>query len=529
MIKTNIKAEISYTKGDLVSALCKTLPIDKEEIKSLNILKRTLNLSDKGNIHYDLTVEAELSPERESGLLKMRKKVSPSEKHELIIPIVKTEVRPVVVGAGPSGLFAALLLAMAGAEPILCERGLEVEQRQKKVELFEKLQVLDTECNIQFGEGGAGTFSDGKLKSGAKDKYKNFILEKFVEYGAAADILFSSTAHVGTDRLSVIVKKIREEIISLGGEVHFGARLTDIKTRDGRLVGGCIEREGKTECFETDTLILAAGHSARDTFELLKKTGALLTPRPFGMGVRIEHKREYTDRMVYGGNAPSGIETASYHLVTHLENGRSVYSFCMCPGGSVVAASSEEGGIVTNGMSKYARDGENSNAAFLVSLTPDDFASSDPLSGLDLQRKIENAAFNLTSSYKAPSIRMEDFVKGNKPKGMGGISPAYPIGTELFAPESYLPKCITESLRAAIPEFDSWMTGFYYPDAPLTGPETRSTSPVRVEREESYEALGIKGLYPVGEGAGYSGGIVSSARDGLLAAEYIILNKYKSV
>ncbi len=522
MIKTNLKIKVGYTEDELYDALTYALPIERSEVKELNILKRSLNLSDKGDIHYDMTVEAELSAEREAGLLKMKKKVKPSEELALEFKSYLPSLRPVVVGAGPAGLFAALALATAGARPIVYERGLDVDERKKKVRLFEELCILDTECNVQFGEGGAGTFSDGKLKVGAKDKYKKWILDKFVEYGAAPDVLFSTTAHVGTDRLSVVVKKLREEIIELGGEVHFGAKLVSLFVKEGKISGGNVAKNGRKEDFVTDTVILAAGHSALDTFELLRDAGAILTPRPFGMGVRIEHKREYTDRMVYGCNSPEGIETASYHLVSHLENGRSVYSFCMCPGGTVVAAASDECGIVTNGMSEYARNGENSNAAFLVSLTPEDFCSDDPLSGIALQRRIERAAYRLTDSYKAPVQRMEDFAKCRGALSIGEIGPTYPIGTELFSPEEYLPTVVTDSLRAAIWEFDDWMPGFYHPDAPMTGPETRSTSPVRVEREADYSAVGIKGLYPVGEGAGYSGGIISSARDGVVVAMSIL-------
>ena len=525
MIKTNIKLPIGYSADDIKEALTRALPISKDEIKKVNIIRRSINLSDKKDIHYDLTLEAEFSEEREAGLLKMKKKVKPAERFELDPPPSKLKTRPIVVGAGPAGLFAALLLAEAGAMPILYERGLSAEERGKKIKLFESLGILDTECNVQFGEGGAGAYSDGKLKVGAMDKYKKWILERFVECGAPADILFSATAHVGTDLLGGIISRIRKRIESLGGEVFFGTKLVSIKVRENRLVGGEIERDGKREAFSTDTLILATGHSAKDTFEMLLECGATLTPRPFGIGVRIEHKREYTDKMVYGDSAPGGIETASYHLVTHLKNGRSVYSFCMCPGGSVVAAASEKFGVVTNGMSEYRRDGENSNAAFLVSLTPEDFGSTDPLCGVSFQRKIEKAAYSLTSSYRAPTQRMEDFISDKKTSSFGEILPTYPIGTEFFRCEDYLPEFVTDSLRAAIGEFDEWMPGFYHSDALLTGPETRSTSPVRVERDETFSAVGIEGLYPIGEGAGYSGGIISSARDGAVVARSILERK----
>lgn len=525
MVKFNIKVKIGYNREDVTSAITDLLPVEKEELKEFNILRRTLNLSDKGNIHYDLTVEAAFSEERERGLLKMKKKVKPSEELSLSIPRSVLSERPVVIGAGPAGLFSALLLAEAGARPIVYERGLPADKRSEKIRLFESLGILDTECNVQFGEGGAGTYSDGKLKVGAMDKYKKWILNTFVENGAPADILFSSTAHVGTDLLPTVVSGIRRSIESLGGEVHFGAKLVSIKTANNRVTGGEVEISGEREEFFTDKLILGTGHSARDTFELLRECGVKLTPRPFGMGVRIEHRREYTDRMVYGDHAPEGIETASYHLVTHLQNGRSVYSFCMCPGGSVVAAASEEGGIVTNGMSKFRRDGENSNAAFLVSLTPEDFGSDDPLAGIAFQKKIEESAYRLTNSYKAPAQRMEDFLHNIKSLKQGEITPTYPIGTESFKCEDYLPECITDSLRAAIHEFDSWMPGFFCPDSPMTGPETRSTSPVRIERDESFRAVGIEGLYPIGEGAGYSGGIISSARDGAVVAMSILENE----
>lgn len=529
MVKFNIKLGIGYGEEDILSAITGVLPVAKEEIKELNILKRSLNLSDKSDIHYDLTVEARFSEERERGLLKMKKKVKPSERLSLEIPPSRLEERPVIIGAGPAGLFAALLLAEAGARPIVYERGLPVKEREEKIRLFETLSVLDPECNVQFGEGGAGTYSDGKLKVGSMDVYKRWILEKFISHGAPLDILFSQTAHVGTDLLSGIVSGLTKEIESLGGEVVFSAKLTSLNLKDGKVIGGEVEKCGEHIAFSASRVILATGHSARDTFLLLRELGAILTPRPFGMGVRIEHKREYTDTMVYGGNYPEGIETASYHLVTHLNNGRSVYSFCMCPGGSVVAAASQVGGIVTNGMSKFGRNGENSNAAFLVGLTPEDFGSDDPLAGIALQKKIEETAYRLTNSFKAPVQRMEDFVKNRNTSALGDIHPSYPVGVECFRAEEYLPEVITDSLRAAIGEFEDWLPGFYCPDSPLTGPETRSTSPVRIERGEDFSAVGIRGLYPVGEGAGYSGGIISSARDGAVVALSILESSKNSI
>ena len=527
MIKTDIKVPFSYSDDDIFSALSAHIPVSREEILDRRILKRNLNISDKNDIHYDMTIGISLSAEREAGLLKMKKKVSPADSLSFEIPICRFDSRPVVVGAGPAGLFAALLLAEAGARPILLERGLAVDERTKKVESFNRFSVLDPECNIQFGEGGAGTFSDGKLKVGGLDKYKYKVLSDFVSAGAPEDILYSVGAHVGTDKLQNIVKKLRQNIISRGGEVLFSTKLKSFKIRDGQIVGCIAEHCGEQIEFDTDTIILATGHSARDVFTMLKNSGAILEPKGFGIGLRIEHPREYIDKLVYGSNPPEGIGAASYHLVTHLQNNRSVYSFCMCPGGSVVAAASEQGGIVTNGMSEYARNADNSNAAFLVSVTPDDFGSDDVLAGIELQRGIEQRAFLVAGeNYHAPTTSMEAFME-SKPPIISSVKPSYPVGTELVSPENYLPEFITDSIRAAIPDFDAWMKGFYYPDAAMTGPETRTTSPVRVLRGNECEAVGIKGLYPAGEGAGYAGGIVSSARDGLIVAEAIIL-KHKS-
>jgi uncharacterized FAD-dependent dehydrogenase len=522
MIKTDIKLPFAYSDDDIFSAISARIPVRREEILDIRILKRSLNISDKNNIYYDMTVGISLSDEREVGLLKMKKKVKPADDLFFEIPVCKFNSRPIVVGAGPAGLFAALLLAEAGARPILLERGLDVEERTKVVERFNKFSILDSECNVQFGEGGAGTFSDGKLKVGGLDKYKYKVLSDFVSAGAPDDILYSVGAHVGTDKLQNIVKKLRQNITELGGEVLFSTKLTSLKIRDGQIVGCVAERFGESLEFDSDDLILATGHSARDVFVMLKESGASLEAKGFGIGLRIEHPREYIDDLIYGSNPPDGIGAASYHLVTHLQNGRSVYSFCMCPGGSVVAAASEQGGIVTNGMSEYARNADNSNAAFLVSVTPDDFGSDDVLAGIELQRRIEQKAFAVTGgNYRAPATCMEALMNGKKAR-ISSVKPSYSVGTEPISPDEYLPEFITQSIRYAIPDFDAWMKGFYYPDAALTGPETRTTSPVRVLRGSDFEAIGIKGLYPAGEGAGYAGGIVSSARDGLMVAEAII-------
>ncbi|MBQ7356440.1 MAG: hypothetical protein IJW66_03460 [Clostridia bacterium] len=522
MIKTDISLPLFYTDEDIFAAVTASLPVERCEILDFSIVKRSLVLSDKSNIHYKTTVALAFSEERERGLLKMKKRVSQYPDYTITLPAAHLGTRPVVCGFGPAGMFSALALAEAGARPIVIERGLDIDARNKRVSLFSKMGILDTECNVQYGEGGAGSYSDGKLKVGSMDKYKMYVLKALVSAGANPDILFSSTAHVGTDVLSGVVKKIRERIISLGGEVRFGVRLEKINLKSRRVCSVTVGTADGSYDIECETLIMATGHSAKDSFEALMSAGATLVKRPFGVGMRIEHSREYIDGLIYGKDSARPAESASYHLVTHLPSGRSVYSFCMCPGGTVVAAANEEGGIVTNGMSEYARDADNSNSALLVSVTPDDFEDGGPLSGLDFQRKIERAAYALTESYRAPAERLSHFMREQGENREASVRASYPIGTYMTELDSILPSYITDSVRAGIIDFDKWLPGFYHPDAILTSPETRTTSPVRVVRGESLEAEGIGGLYPAGEGAGYAGGIISSARDGLLVAEAIL-------
>ena len=522
MLRIDVLLPLKYTQNDVIFAICSKLPIQNEDIIEHEILKRTLDLSDKSNICYKAAIGVTLCEELEEKF-KLRKKVA-TEVPSLSFEYKKYNTQnlsPVVIGAGPCGLFAALILAEAGANPIIIERGSPVEERNKAVELFLTQGIINTECNVQFGEGGAGTYSDGKLKSGALNKYKYKILKEFILAGATPDIIYSSTAHLGTDKLTKIVKNLRQKIIDNGGSFIYNAKFTEFIYKDENLCAVKYIKDGLENTIPCTDAILAIGHSARDTIESLYNKGFQIIPKGFGIGMRIEHPREYINELVYSKNYNKELETASYHLVTHLKNGRSVYSFCMCPGGTVVPATSEEGSIVTNGMSAFARDDDNSNSALLVSVTPEDFMSEHPLAGIELQKSIEKRAFSLSQgTYKAPSIKMGELFDNKTPNGIyHSVKPSYSIGTIPLSPSEYLPNYITQSLINSFSDFDDWMPGFYLPDAVLTGPETRTTSPIKMLRnEETRVALAHPHVYPSGEGAGYAGGIVTSAYDGVLSA-----------
>ena len=437
-------------------------------------------------------------------------------------PAAGKQPSPVVVGSGPCGLFAALLLAEAGARPILIERGKAVAARVRDVQAFWRDGVLNPESNVPFGEGGAGTFSDGKLTTQIKDKHNRVrkILTELVAAGAPGEILYDARPHIGTDHLVRVVKNIREKIISLGGQVRFETKLTGLVVRDGTLAGAVVN-DGET--IETTALVAALGHSARDTFEMLHGCGVAMEAKPLSIGVRIEHPQTLIDAAQYGRSAGHPrLGAADYKLVHHGGGGRSAYTFCMCPGGEVIGASSEPGGIVTNGMSRYARSCRNANSALLVGITPADFGGDGPLAGIAFQRVWEQKAFVVGGgAYFAPAQRVGDFLAGKASAKMGSVVPSYTPGVTPCDLAACLPGFVVTTLREAIIAMENKLRGFAMPDAAMTAVESRSSSPLRILRDEHFQSVSVRGLFPAGEGAGYAGGIISAAVDGLKAAEAV--------
>ena len=495
------------------------LKVSNSKIRSIRLVRRSVDARKKPDVKIVYTIDVAVDG-NENKILKQS-----GCKRASVAPVLfykppkrcESDKRPVVVGFGPAGMFAALILALAGLKPLVLERGEDAATRHEKVQRFFETGQLDTKSNVQFGEGGAGTFSDGKLNTGVNNPRIGWILEQFVAAGAREDILFDAKPHVGTDILLTVVQNIRRRIISLGGEVRFNTQVTGLRQENGRLTA---QEVNGAEWINCSDVILAIGHSARDTFEMLLENGIPMEPKPFSMGVRIEHKQSMVNAAQYGlENA--ALPPADYKLVRHLEN-ETVYTFCMCPGGYVVAAASEEGRVVTNGMSYADRDGENANAALLVTLNPADFPYDGVLGGVQWQREIEEKAFRAGGgSYRAPAQLVGDFLEGRTSTASGSVQPTYRPGVAWCDLHDGLPGKITGALEQALPELERNLKGFASPDAVLTAPETRSSSPVRIVRgERRQSALG--GLYPAGEGAGYAGGIMSAAIDGMLSAEALI-------
>ena len=515
---TNLKLPLDYTEAYLRDAVARKLGKRPERIR---LLRRAVDARRKQNVHFVATVEASVELPRRQKLAADVQPVPAAQPEPLRCYTLSS--RPVVVGAGPAGLFAALTLAHAGVRPILIERGRCVEERARDVQAFWDSGELDEVSNVQFGEGGAGTFSDGKLNSGIGDPRVTQVLRTFAGHGAPEEILWDAKPHIGTDKLPGVVKSIREEIISLGGEVFFETKLVDITVRDGRLIGITLENAAGKSQLPAELLILAPGHSARDSFFMLAERGLAMEQKPFSVGARIEHPQVMIDRAQYGDAAGHpALGAADYKLNVKTSAGRGVYTFCMCPGGTVVAAASESGGLVTNGMSVHARDGENANAAVLVGINPSDFGSSDVLAGVELQRQIERAAYRMGEKYHAPAQRVGDFLDGRKSTAFGAVRPTYrpePMPSDICG---CLPGFVTDAMREGLALMDQRLRGFASPDAVLTAPETRSSSPVRILRGENFESISARGLYPCGEGAGYAGGIMSAAVDGVRCAEAML-------
>jgi len=497
------------------------LRISVSKIRKLSIVRRSVDARKKPDVKIVYTVDVSVDG-NENKILKQsgcKRAALANDKYYKVPKSAKEpKNRPVVVGFGPAGMFAGLVLAIAGLRPLILERGEDAQTRHEKVQKFWQTGELDAKSNVQFGEGGAGTFSDGKLNTGVNNPRIGWILEQFVKAGARENILFDAKPHVGTDVLLTVVQNIRQRIIFLGGEVRFNAQVTGFFQENGAITGLEINHNETVSC---DQVAFAIGHSARDTFQYLQEIGIPLEAKPFAMGVRIEHPQQVIDASQYGCHNPV-LPPADYKLVKHLED-ETVYTFCMCPGGYVVAAASEEGGVVTNGMSYADREGENANAALLVTLNPKDFPSQDPLAGMYWQQEIERKAYITGgSNYRAPAQRVEDFLAGRPSKHAGAVKPSYQPGVTWCDLHSVLPEKITNALEKALPQLEGSLKGFTNPDSVLTAPETRSSSPVRIIRDTSRQSVGLRGLYPAGEGAGYAGGIMSAAIDGMMSAEAII-------
>ncbi|KPW31299.1 Uncharacterized protein ALO50_04451 [Pseudomonas syringae pv. cerasicola] len=525
---TELKLPIDHPEEDLRVALLQRLGIDSSELLDFTLFKRSYDARKKSSeLCFIYTIDFQVSDEQA-----LLRKLG-DDRHVGPAPDVSYKVvghapeglteRPIVVGFGPCGIFAGLLLAQMGFKPIILERGTEVRQRTKDTWALWRKNVLNPESNVQFGEGGAGTFSDGKLYSQIKDPkfIGRKVLHEFVKAGAPEEILYVSKPHIGTFRLTGVVENMRHQIEALGGEVRFQQRVTDLMIEDGQLLGVQLD---SGEQIESRHVILALGHSARDTFRMLHGRGVFMEAKPFSVGFRIEHPQSLIDRArlgKYAGHPKLG--AADYKLVHHASNGRSVYSFCMCPGGTVVAATSEPGRVVTNGMSQYSRNERNANSGIVVGISPEQDFPGSPLAGIELQERLESHAYLLGgSSYEAPAQLVGDFIAGRASTALGSVEPSYKPGVKLVDLADALPAFAIEAIREALPAFDKQIKGFSLHDAVLTGIETRTSAPLRITRGPTLQSLNTKGLYPAGEGAGYAGGILSAGVDGIRVAEALV-------
>lgn len=522
-----LRLPLNHPPEALRTAVADRLKIAEHAITGLTVFRRSYDARKKNALLFVYTVD--VSTTDDAALLATfagDPKISGTPDTTYHFPahaLAPPAKRPVVVGFGPAGIFAALLLAQMGFKPLVLERGKSVRERTRDTWGLWRNKVLDPESNVQFGEGGAGTFSDGKLYSQNKDPRHlgRKVLEEFVKAGAPEEILYVSRPHIGTFRLVSMVERMRREIESLGGEVRFQCRVTDLHVEQGHVRG---VRLANGEEIDADQVVLALGHSARDTFEMLHRTGVFMEAKPFAVGFRIEHPQSLIDQARLGVNAGNPLlGAADYKLVHHAANGRAVYSFCMCPGGQVVAATSEPHCVVTNGMSQYSRAERNANAGLVVNVSPQDFGKApDPLAGIAFQRQLERHAFELGGgTYEAPAQRVGDFLAGHPSTQLGAVLPSYQPGVRLADLSTALPEYAIAAIREAIPVFDRQIRGFALPDAMLTGVETRTSSPLRLTRGKDFQSVNVQGLYPAGEGAGYAGGILSAAIDGIKVAEAI--------
>lgn len=519
----NLKLKPNEEKELLLLKACNKLRLDKKSILQWKIVKQSLDARKKGNIFFIYTIDVKVENER-----KLLRTIRDKDVYKAIdVPyslpegVSGMDRRPVVVGFGPGGMFAALTLCQMGLKPIVIERGKRVEERSIDVEKFWKEGILNTTSNVQFGEGGAGTFSDGKLTTRSKDIRCKKVFTDFINHGAPQEIDYVYNPHIGTDKLRDVVKNIRESIVKMGGEIRFEARLTDIQLRDNAVtaveINGC-------EMLECTDVILAIGHSARDTFEMLYNKGVRIRQKPFAMGVRIEHKQKIVNRAQFGEFAgEKSLGPAEYKFTYHTSKGRSAYTFCMCPGGFVVAAASQENMLAVNGMSYHNRGGENANSALLVQINEEDFGNEHPLGGMYFQQNLEKKSFELGGGgYRAPAQKVGDFIRGEKSTALGDVKNTYMPGIRLTDLNELFPNFMAETMKEAIVEIGRRFKGFDDEDALLTAVESRSSSPIRIERNlKTGESVNVEGLFPAGEGAGYAGGIVSAAVDGILAAEKV--------